>query len=51
MGSAFGTAAIFDVIAAVIILALVGTWRRRPVPAPDRPGPAPAPARVTEPAG
>jgi predicted MFS family arabinose efflux permease len=56
MGSAFGTAAIFDAIAAAIILAFVGTWRRRPVPAgapAGRPGagPAPAPARVSEPAG
>jgi len=52
MGSAFGAAAIFDLIAAVIILAFVGTWRRRPAPAgATPPGPAAAPARVSEPAG
>jgi EmrB/QacA subfamily drug resistance transporter len=52
MGAAFGTAAIFDTIAALIILAFVGTWRRLPAPATaTRPGPAAAPARVSEPAG
>jgi EmrB/QacA subfamily drug resistance transporter len=50
MASAFGTAAIFDAIAAVVILALVGTWRRRTAPSTVLPGPAPAPARVSEPA-
>jgi hypothetical protein len=44
MGAAFGTAAIFDTIAALIILVFVGTWRRRPAPAT-------APARVSEPTG
>jgi len=52
MGAAFGTAAIFDLIAALIILAFVGSWRRRPAPAgASLPGAAAAPARVSEPAG
>jgi hypothetical protein len=34
MGTAFGTAAIFDIIAALVILTLVGTWRRRAAPQP-----------------
>jgi EmrB/QacA subfamily drug resistance transporter len=34
MATAFGTATIFDIVAALVILTLVGTWRRRPAPQP-----------------